>query len=145
MKIKHEELLICLLFFVLVGCSENIHDKMFSIIEYQNKKNNCKVNFNEIINEQWTKMYIIEEYIMPSTITKAIGFKYTGEMISDGEYRIIITDDKKVLKESSFYSSQIVFDENNDSGITKILAKDTFCSTYNKSIYPNFYSLKKIN
>ncbi len=144
MKVKIRIPLFFLITFFLVGCSENLDDKMFEIIENQNKKNSCKVNFQEIINEPWSLMYIVEEYFTPEEISKAIGFKYLGQMVSDCEYRVIITDHKKILTEFSFYSSRIVFDEDNDSGITQVSAKDTFCAIYNTTIEPHFYSLKKM-
>lgn len=146
MKTKRiSKLFLIVITVMLCGCSENLDDKMFMIIDENYKTKNCEINFSEIIDEKWENIFIVEEYIMPSDISKSIGFEYSGKMVADGEFRLIITNKNHILKESSFYEPLIVFNHDDGSGITKIGIKDTFCAVYNTSVKPNFYFLKKKN
>lgn len=149
MKIrKNNPILFVLLILFQFGCTEKLDKKLYSMIDEKYKKNNCEINFNDIISEKWEYMFIVEEFITPSEISSAIGFKYSGNIVLDGEYRLIITNRKHILRDYSFSEPRFVFSQSNNAfqnktGITKIEINDTFCAQYITSVRPNFYSLKK--
>lgn len=144
MKTKRSSKLFFLLIILMLnGCSESLDDKMYRIVDENYKTKKCEINFGNIITEKWEHIFIVEEYLTPSDISKSVGFKYSGEMVADGEYRLIITNKNQVLKEHSFYEPRLVFNHGDGTGITKIGINDTFCAEYNTSIKPNFYFLKK--
>ena len=129
---------------ILIGCKENLNDKMYVLVDEQFQNDSCNVSFNDLIQEPWEQLYLIDAFSMPSEISNAIGFKYLGNMVGDSEYKIIVTYQKKILKEESFDLSRMVFRDNDSNGIIKISRNDRFCVEYNSSVTPHFYYLKEM-
>lgn len=142
LKQTYQTIIFVFLIITLVGCSENLNDTMYAIVKEQYKNDSCEINFNGLIQEPWEQLYIIDEIIIPKEISNALGFNYSGKMVSDGEYRLVITDGKKVLREENFYLSRIVFSDDNNTGIVNISVNDTFCARHITKVSPHFYSLK---
>ena len=127
------------------GCNNKYSDRMYELIAKQHSNDSCTVTFGSITKEPWDNIYIVSEMVDPLRISNEIGFEYKGKTIPDGERRIIIIKDNKILVEEPFYDSRFSFkgDSLKRRGFVKISYNDTFCSTFNTSIYSHFYFLMK--
>lgn len=141
--IKSSKFSLCILLsLILIGCSENLDDKIYKLVK-NNYSNKCDFNFKQIVKEKWDYIFIFGEYFTQHDISNEIGFKYEGDETGDCEHRILIIHNNQILYNQIYNENRIVFEEEKNIGVNKIEYNDIYYAEYNSSIVPSFYFLKK--
>jgi hypothetical protein len=107
---------------LLSGCGNNLQNRVAERItqECGNKPMpNCKIELRTVTEFKWDKMYIFGSWTTSDSISKTIGFKYSGDDIGDDTQIILFTNGKQIVyQEDIDYlngSKKILFDDENDS------------------------------
>ena len=78
----------------LAGC-KSLSDKIISRVENKCqyvKYNGCEIALTEVTDFTWNKMYLFNSWTTTDSITKFIGFRYSGsDDVQDKNTRMIFT------------------------------------------------------
>ncbi len=111
---------IALVFFI--SCNGTPDDKIIGYAKekYGDDFKEGVVDLSAVFNFQWDKMYVFDPLLYPEDISKAIGFKYDGEIVPDDNYLLLFVKDSSIVKQYPYYRIRIGFSDDNYTGVYKV-------------------------
>lgn len=96
------------LYLVFSSCSDHFCDQLKSKLDKIEctDKSGCTVDMKDIFEGKWEYVYMFQGFNMPEDISKAIGFKYSGETIYDPTRLFLFVSQNKIQRvyETECYS-----------------------------------------
>lgn len=112
--------IIALIFFT--SCSNRYCDKIIKSIKNQclNEKEECQITFKEAFDLHWDTLYIFDSMLYPDEVSKALGIKYEGKIISDGNSLFVFVYKGNIVGKHKERCSNVTFIDMKKDGVVKI-------------------------
>lgn len=91
----------------MTGCKGDGDKTLIKELEQSSNKRagvKCCIAIESLTKFKWDKVYVFPDWSISDTISKAIGFHYSGSDVQDDYSRILFTYNKEVVYEEDFKS-----------------------------------------